>query len=140
MNTKPAPVVQAGVQDVVPLPIKYAIARAWCHAENSAKEMDADLAYAIAREISEVLESALFWRQMEIAPVGDPSACIDIWCGQNDCRYVDCYWDRPQEPYGKPAAEPCWVREEYEVGYGFYAVAVANPVAWMPAPGKPEGV
>ena len=32
-----------------------AIARGWCHEENAAKEMDADLAFAIAFEVSDIV-------------------------------------------------------------------------------------
>ncbi len=70
---------------------------------------------------------ATAWRPMSSAPVGDPRACIDIWCGQDECRRTDCFWH-----------EDRWCYEVFEDKYR--VVPVKNPVAWMPTPAKPEGV
>jgi hypothetical protein len=70
------------------------------------------------------------WRPMSSAPVGDVKACIDIWSG-DDCRITDCFWD---------VHLARWAAEVFTDSGDYRTVRVADPVAWMPAPGRPEGV
>ncbi len=69
----------------------------------------------------------MVWRAISSAPSDDPRACIDIWCGQDECRRTDCFWH-----------EGRWCYEVFEDKYR--VVPVKSPAAWMPAPTKPEGL
>lgn len=101
MNTKSATSVQAQAQDVVFDPVAF---------------MEAI--------------TKLVWKPMTSAPVGDASACIDIWCGEDDCRRADCFWEPETQR---------WVYEDFESG-AYRTRGVKAPIAWMAAPVKPEVV
>lgn len=72
-------------------------------------------------------QDVVVWRAFASAPAGDARACIDIWCAESECRRTDCFWH-----------EGRWCYEVFEDKYR--VVPVKSPVAWMPAPTKPEGV
>ena len=44
-------------QDIIEEQIRGAVARGWCHPKNSSKEMDVDLAEAIAQEIIKLFKN-----------------------------------------------------------------------------------
>lgn len=71
------------------------------------------------------------WKPMALAPWGDTSACIDIWCAEDECRRTDCF----------PGLAGTWLYETFDSATnGYHHTLVRRPVAWMPAPVKPEGV
>jgi hypothetical protein len=71
------------------------------------------------------------WRPMTSAPAGDVRACIDIWSGPEDRRITDCFWD---------ADLADWAVEIYTDLGDYRTIRVDSPTAWMPTPGKPEGL
>lgn len=68
----------------------------------------------------------MVWRPMSSAPPDLPGLCVDMWCAEDECRRTDCFW-----------FEGRWCYEVFEAKYR--VVPVKKPVAWMPAPTKPEG-
>lgn len=70
-------------------------------------------------------QDVVVWRPMSSAPSDKPAICIDIWCSDSECRRTDCFW-----------FEGRWCYEVFEDKYR--VVPVRSPVAWMPAPAKPE--
>jgi hypothetical protein len=69
------------------------------------------------------------WCPISSAPIGDVSACIDIWSGDEDRRVTDCFWDRDLK---------AWAVEIYTDRGEYRTIRVQNPTHWMPAPLKPE--
>lgn len=87
--------------------------------------MNTKSAPAVQAQTQDVVRA---WHDMTSAPVGDASACIDIWSGDDDCRRTDCFW----------CAETArWVYEDFDGG-DYRTRGVRAPVAWMPAPAEPE--
>lgn len=89
-----------------------------------------------AQAEAQAVVSVVLWRPMVSAPVGDVTACIDIWSGEEDRRFTNCYWDAPEDE-----AEPCWIYEDIDpdgYSWGLVTRRVPDPIAWMPTPAKPE--
>lgn len=145
MNTKSVQPVQAQAQDVVPLVVTYTNWRGetakrtiqpiavwfgsteW-HPEPQWFLRAADHGKVAARDFALSDFGLKGWQSMTTAPVGDASACIDIWCGEDDCRRTDCFWE---------AETGRWVYEDFESG-AYRTRGVKAPVAWMATPAKPE--
>jgi hypothetical protein len=152
MNTKPIPSAQAQAQDVVPpnpaplvvtytnwrgetdtrqiLPAKIWFGATEWHKEPQWLLRGVDIAKGAARDFALADFGLKGWRDIASAPVGDVSACIDIWCAEHDCRRTYCFWD---------AETDRWVYEDFDGGE-YRVRGISRPVAWMPTPAKPEGV
>lgn len=147
MNTKSVPPVQAQAQDVVlsgrRRVVRLTAVAMWTELLEALRTDGPSFTYpntlgprasavinSNAEYIVELTEKARDWQSMASAPVGDASACIDIWCGEDDCRRTDCFWE---------AETGRWVYEDFESG-AYRTRGVKAPVAWMATPAKPEGV
>lgn len=116
MDTTPSTPAQAQTQDVV-LRVHWTPSQArGIYAINSNGEWT---------RCDPAVEAARAWRPMASAPSDQPAVCIDIWCADSECRRTDCFWH-----------EGRWCYEVFEDRYR--VIPVVAPVAWMPAPGKPE--
>lgn len=67
----------------------------------------------------------IVWRPMISAPATETGALIDIWCGEDECRRVDCFFESGR-----------WCYETFEAG-AYRVVAVKRPSAWFRAPAAP---
>lgn len=70
------------------------------------------------------------WQPISSAPIGDTTACIDVWCGEYDHRVTDCFWNRDVGG---------WCYDFFNDAADEYRVTqVKNPTHWMPSPTRPE--
>lgn len=129
MNTKCERPTQVEAQDVVSYHMNEVIGCAEEFRATPCKSLADRLREAALRATREIA-AINGWQKMDTAPVGDASACIDIWCADDDCRRTNCFW----EPEAKR-----WVYEDFESG-AYRTRGVKRPVAWMQTPEKPEGV
>jgi len=70
------------------------------------------------------------WHPISSAPVGNAAACIDVWDGDFDHRFTDCFWDAQVKGW-------CYEFLDERTG-GYRAAQVKNPTHWMPSPARPK--